>query len=369
MESAWRRYLWWDLMYVVISLLTAALSAVSARTDVRRTLVVALVVAIFAGYALIGRRLVRAQPVRLWRELAFNGLMIALYLCLAIVSDGAPLMLMMLGSLVFWLGNTYTAVAAALVLNGCTILGSWIDGRDALGMVPLTLAIAAIMLVSGSWSRSIVRQSVARADLIRELQASRVEVARLSREAERQRVAADIHDTLAQGFGSIVMLAQALRGALDRDSEAVVRHLDLIESTARDNLAEARAIVGAMRPPVLDGGLEEALRRVAGSFPVTVAGDPRALAPPVAVVLLRVGQEALNNARKHGGDTAAIGLSFEESVVRLTVADSGPGFDVAALEVAGFGLAGMRGRVVEVGGDLSVTSRPGETVVSVEVPG
>ncbi|GLZ77240.1 two-component sensor histidine kinase [Actinorhabdospora filicis] len=372
-ETLWRRYIWWDVMYLVVSVLTAVLSAISADTAARRVWIVVLVAAIFGCYLLVGRRLATRQPVALWRELAFQGLMIALYLALATVAEGAPLMMMMLGSLAFWLGTTLSAVVVTLLLNGCTILGWYLGGRDPLDMIPLSLAIAAITLVSGSWSRSMVRQNLQRADLIHELRATQQEVARLSREAgvaaERQRVAADIHDTLAQGFGSIVMLAQALRASLERDPDAVHRHLDLIEETARDNLAEARAIVSAMQPPVLDGGLEDAVRRLAGDARVAVTGVPRPLPPPVAVVLLRSGQEALTNVRKHAGPASVhIELSFLEETVRLAVTDDGPGFDPAAA-TGGFGLSGMRGRATEVGGKMTVRSRPGEgTAVTVEVP-
>jgi signal transduction histidine kinase len=216
-----------------------------------------------------------------------------------------------------------------------------------------------------------VRQSDERAALIRQLDASRAEVSRLSHEAgvlaERQRLAGEIHDTIAQGLSSVVMLIQAAQAEPDRSRAG--RHLTLAAATARDNHDEARALVAALTPPALDGSsLPDALRRLAGTLSVT--GSPRPLPTPVEVVLLRSAQEALSNARKHAGAASvAVSLSYErEGPVVLEVRDDGAGFDVGS-DTGGYGLRGMRSRVELVAGTLAVTSSPGAgTTVRVAIP-
>ncbi len=94
--------------------------------------------------------------------------------------------------------------------------------------------------------------------LVAELAATRAESARLSREAgtaaERERLAREIHDTLAQGFTSIVTLAQAVEPELESDIAEAKRHIELIRETARENLVEARAMVAELTPSPLEGG-------------------------------------------------------------------------------------------------------------------
>jgi signal transduction histidine kinase len=144
-------------------------------------------------------------------------------------------------------------------------------------------------------------------------------------------------------------------------------HLELALDTARDNLDEARALVAALTPALLDGrSLVDAIRRLAPSL--AVRGAVRPLSTGVDVVLLRAAQEALTNARKHAVGPASVSLSYDPGSVTLTVCDPGPGFDPLAAS-AGYGLSGMRSRVAQVGGRCTVSSAPGGgTTVRVEVP-
>jgi len=215
------------------------------------------------------------------------------------------------------------------------------------------------------------RRSAERAALIEELASTRAEVARLSWEAgiaeERQRLAGEIHDTVAQGLSSVVMLVQAADAALTTDPEAARGHLTLAARTARENLDEARALVGALTPASLaDASLVDALRRLTDRFSTdagiqavcTVEGEVRALPTSVEVVLLRVAQEALTNVRKHSGAReVSLRLVFTAGTAVLDVRDDGCGFDVAALPT-GYGLDAMRNRVEQVGGRLTVHSAP-----------
>jgi signal transduction histidine kinase len=239
----------------------------------------------------------------------------------------------------------------------------------------------AFSLLMGLWISRIIDQSRDRAALIVELEAARDELVAAEHArgalAERERMAREIHDTLAQGFTSVVMLAQAAAARLPKDPDGAAQRLATIEDVARANLAEARALVAALAPVDLDGTtVADAVRRVATRFgqetrlvvEVDVPDAVRHLGRDQEVVVLRAVQEALANVRRHAGARrVVVRLVPDGGCVRLEVSDDGVGFDAAA--TPGYGLAGMRGRVDEVGGELAVASTPGAgTRVVVRLP-
>ncbi len=200
--------------------------------------------------------------------------------------------------------------------------------------------------------------------------------------SERERLAREVHDTLAQGYTSIVVLAQTAAAALPPDATGVAERLALIEEVARENLAEARAMVAAFSPVALDSAtLVEALERLVERFGRetglatrldTAALGSIDLSRSEEVVLLRGAQEALANVRRHASATAvvlrvsSVGTG-EARQVSVHVEDDGVGFDPAS--AAGVGLAGLRDRAEEVGGAVDVVSSPGQgTRVTVRVP-
>ncbi|WP_447008505.1 sensor histidine kinase [Saccharothrix isguenensis] len=187
---------------------------------------------------------------------------------------------------------------------------------------------------------------------------------------ERQRLAREIHDTLAQGFTGIITQLQA--------DESPPRHVETALRLARENLAEARRSVHALSPPALVGAnLPDALAEVVTGWTdqtgvaasVHTTGAARALHPEVEVTLLRAAQEALANVAKHAAASrVGLTLSYMEDVVTLDVRDDGSGFD-PAVHTDGFGLIGMRQRVSRLAGALVVESEPGGgTAVSASVP-
>jgi signal transduction histidine kinase len=251
----------------------------------------------------------------------------------------------------------------------------------------------------GLWITRIIDQSRSRGDLISELTVARGELAEVHRRVgvseERERMAAEIHDTLAQGYASIVMLAQGARSNLVRSPVEVARVVELlgvIESTARENLSEARALVDAMRPAGLGTGtLQEALDRLAASHesitgvPVTVDVAP-AVNPgaPHDVVLFRAAQEALTNVAKHSGATSVVvRLRSDDGGLLLKIIDNGVGLDSRRLAEVnkpqhssmhpapqnGHGLSAMRKRASQLGGDITLTNEPnGGVAVCVVLP-
>ena len=125
---------------------------------------------------------------------------------------------------------------------------------------------------------------------------------------ERQRLAGEIHDTLAQGFTSVVMHLEAAEGALETDPGAAHEHLDQARQAARQGLAEARRYLWALRPDVVARQpLAEALERIGKRWSEEaeflcarkITGTERALPAPTVATFLRAAQEALNNIRKH----------------------------------------------------------------------
>jgi signal transduction histidine kinase len=208
---------------------------------------------------------------------------------------------------------------------------------------------------------------------------------------ERQRMAREMHDTIAQGLAGIVTQLQAAERAEQAgpDSERR-RHLDAATELARESLAEARRSVYALRPEALQAGqVSGALSHVARRWTrlhrtearVTVTGTPVPLPPETELALLRVAQEALANVAKHArANRVWLTLSYMEDQVTLDVRDDGIGFAAADAGPAsaagrdprlegGFGLTGMRERLEEIAGSLEIESEPGGgTAISASVP-
>lgn len=195
---------------------------------------------------------------------------------------------------------------------------------------------------------------------------------------ERQRMAREIHDTIAQGLTGVITQIEAAEQSWANESE-LRRHLSLASGIARDSLDEARRSVQAIRPGPLDHSrLPEALNDVTLRWAavsgieaeVHTTGDLRPLHPEIELTLLRAAQEGLANVAKHSAASrAGVTLSFMPGVVALDIRDDGVGFSGEDAEKdQSFGLAAMRQRVEDVGGVLEVESTPGEgTAVSVNV--
>jgi signal transduction histidine kinase len=199
--------------------------------------------------------------------------------------------------------------------------------------------------------------------------------------AERNRMAREIHDTLAQGFTAISVQLEAIRDKV-ADLPAAKKHLELARTFVRSSLAEARRSIWDMRSQALENGdLAEALTNVARQLTadtnikvdLVVKGDARRLPVIVENNLLRIGQEAITNAVKHAQPRRiGVELQFGKAEVLLRVEDDGLGFDSEAVhlgEQRGFGLLGMRERVQPLAARLVINSQPGSgTEIIVEAP-
>ena len=200
--------------------------------------------------------------------------------------------------------------------------------------------------------------------------------------AERTRIAREIHDNLAQEMSGISVQLEVVARTMPPGADAARGHLDRARQQVRHGIAEARRYVWDLRSPILDNNdlptaLAETARRLtnetAVQAQVEVNGTFRPLTPLVEDNLLRIGQEAMNNAVKHAqAQRIAVNLVFDARRVQLSVRDDGCGFDpsVASNGRAGhFGLIGMRERAEQIGGTLSILSASGSgTEIVVDVP-
>jgi len=331
-----------------------------------------------------GRRVIRADEFG-WRTALFLAAVIGLWVLALSASSVAVAAVPAIYPLVFATLPLPAAIVVTTAVNLTPLAFALLFPGPGWPNLPLAVAITLIGVIAapviGTVITTSMRQRERLAALVAELAATRAESARLSREAgaaaERERLAREIHDTLAQGFTSIVALAQAVEPELDNDTAAAKRHVELIRSTARENLAEARAMVAELTPTALhDGSLPAAIQRQCDRLSaesgitatIRIDGELPPLGMATDVVLLRAAQEAFTNIRKHSqANSVMVALSPIECGVRLSVSDNGIG--VSDEHTEGFGLRGMRARATQVGGTMSVTpTAGGGTTVTVEVP-
>jgi signal transduction histidine kinase len=389
----------WHVAFGLIAVSTAALLLFESAPGLPQRMAGLGILAIASGwYAAVGRQVVGA-PERSRTGLVFVAVEAALVVALfGLAPSGALMMCMLYPHIWALLSNRLAAFMTAVTGAGtAVVMLRWTGLGTAALLSVYAVAGGAVLLalITGSWIDRIIEQSKSRAALIGELEAARAEIAELSHAngviAERARLARDIHDTLAQGFASVLLLLDAMQAQVGWDDGALLGHLGTARKTAQENLAEARAMVVALTPPqLLSASLPTALRelveRVAGESPkradgeqplrasLSVTGETWPLRADAQVVLLRSAQEALTNVRKHARAGAVeVELRYGPDRVILRVTDDGEGFtpdgNITPSGEAGFGLSGMRARASEQGGVLRIDSAPtGGTTVTVELP-
>jgi signal transduction histidine kinase len=385
LTNAWDRFNWlWEILFAVAYTATTGLVLLDGGDPARKAVAVAALTALALDYLLWGRRLIRDDDEDTRSRWAFAGTVVVLVAVAVFASTTASFILFMACPLLFstleFRPAAVLTTVTILVEPASAIANDGLHGQVLRILLPMTAILIVFSVLCGRYIQHVIEESRARAELIARLEASQAEVARLSREAgtaaERERLAREIHDTLAQGFTSVITLAQAIESEVDTDPAAARRHAGLAARTARDNLAEARAMVAALAPDDLtSGSLVDAVRRLADRLAdetgLTVRYEVDEALPSLAmaaeVVLLRGAQEALNNVRRHAAATeVAVRLTLVAGAVRLDVRDDGTGFDPG--RATGFGLRGMRSRAEQVGGTLSVRSGADGTELVLEVP-
>ncbi|MEZ4769301.1 MAG: sensor histidine kinase [Caldilineales bacterium] len=392
----WERWgrLWTAVFYGSLLLpLALTLGFDSSLSATERFWVVLLSAALAVWHAITGILYPRRRPdwrERPWITSLFLLVSTALWVPLARIDTVFGFTLAGLFSQVFFRLPALWAVPASLILSVIALVT--LNNTRALRF-SLSEPTALIYLVSigfallfYAWIVAIINQSVERKRLIEELQETQASLARAEREAgileERQRLAREIHDTLAQGFASIVMHLEAAEQGLAEDVEIAYKHLDLARRTARDSLEQARRVVQDLRPQPLDEAtLPDAIERTVSQWAnstgvaaeATCTGVIRTLHPDIETTLLRAVQEALANVRKHSDASRVdVTLSYFDDVVVLDVQDNGtgPSANPAAASLSGgYGLQAMRERAGQLHGSLLLETVPGEgTTLVLEIP-
>ena len=276
----------------------------------------------------------------------------------------------------FFAGSMRSALIGNLVMVvavGVGFLFALGTSSEALIQTGVTCALSlGLSLGLGLWFTRVYDTINERQRLIDQLQDAQAQVAALSRDAgaagERERLAREIHDTIAQDLAGLVLTAQrGLRELAAGNTTATEKQLHILEENARNALTETRALVASgAAVGVEGGGLATALGRLAARFEretgiiVTVAADETvAIERDSEVVLLRCAQEALANIRKHSSaGSAALSLRAHDGTTDLRISDDGAGF-APEKNSTGFGLTGLRERLALVSGTLDITSSPG----------
>lgn len=388
LTAVWRgQAKWWDLGCYLIVATGIVIALIDEEGPHGRWPTIALLAGIAVAYTLIGRRAVRREEFRyavLYQVCAWS-------LVIAIIVIDPEFESWLLFFCLFpqiWatfevreaLIGTGVALSVLFVALVATAQDPVRAAPEAFVSVLISFTLSAAL---GMFIHRIIGEAEQRAAVIDELRSTRAQLAAVERaqgvQDERGRLSREIHDTLAQGFTSVVTLTRAADAALERgDVDKARERLAMIEQTAVDNLAEARVIVAELTPGHLQSRtLGEALTRLTETVTretgirvtSSIVGEPAPLGGNSEVVLLRAVQEALSNVRRHSGATSAdVTLAYEQDRVRLVVVDDGTGFEAGTTH-QGFGLDGLRARAAELGGDVTLAARdPHGTALTMELP-
>ncbi|MFU8946741.1 sensor histidine kinase [Mycetocola zhadangensis] len=350
-----------------------------------------LLLATYLGGSLVAHLRPGFVAASRWIPVVWVGLMTAFWGALLAVTPDAAFIVFPLFFLYLQLFPAKAAVASVALTTAITILALSRESGFAVGGVLGPLIGALVAVTIGFGYRALYREAEERQQLITELLATRGELAAAERSAgmlaERERLAREIHDTVAQSLSSIQLLLHAAE-RLDAERPGL-QQLRLARETAADSLVDTRRIIRELTPPALDDRtLPAALNRLAVSTEQTlraggaatavnflVEGTPVPLPMTVDATLLRIAQGAIANVARHAqASRADLTLTYQSDSVSLDVVDNGVGFvpEIAAVTAAAagsFGLTAIRQRVDALGGVLTIESGNGEgTALAVTLP-
>lgn len=386
--QAWRRQQpWWHGMYAIVWCVGFAATLLGKPGPRGVGIEVACVVGLLVAYVALGARALADEDERYgyaYHVLAWGLVLFVQYLNPA---TGTWVFFFALFPHLWAMLPVRAATVGTVVAVAAFALVRWeatgFDADRVTDIVVSSIISIGLSLALGLFVNRMVGEAQSRAAIIDELRSTQAQLASAERDRgvheERERMAREIHDTLAQGFTSVLTLARASEAALARgDVEAALERLALLRSTAADNLSEARLIVAETTPGHLQSRtLVEALGRLVDAVRTEssidarfeVAGTPTVHSAATDVVLLRAAQESLANVRRHSGASrVTVTLTYAAgSPTVLQVRDDGVGLGGAPF---GFGLDGIAARAAEIGGHASVTSTPGQgALITVAVPG
>ena len=349
---------------------------------------------IFLASYVGGSELARRRPWR-WVVPVWMAVLLAEWLALTLLEPDAAFIVFPLFFLQLHVLPLRAGIPLVLLSVLLTIWAMSVHAGLSLGATLGPLVGAAVAVAVGLGYRALLREAAERQNLIEDLLATRTELAATARDAgtlaERERLAREIHDTVAQGLSSIQMLLHAAESRVS--DPAALEHLRLARDTAAANLQETRRFIRELTPPALDTQtLPGALTRLAASaerassaentatgsaratrVSLHVTGDPITLPMALETTLLRIAQGSLANVAQHAGASRAeVTLSYMTDEVALDIVDDGRGFTLTAATAQSpdsFGLVAIRQRVEQLGGTFVLESAPGHgTAVAVRFP-
>lgn len=384
----------WSLHSLLIALVVVVIVRSVITRDPAAGLIhtlASLLLATYLGGALVAHLRPHFVASSRWIPLLWVGLMTVFWGGLLAVTPDAAFIVFPLFFLYLQLLPAKAAVVAVTGTTAITIVVLGVKSGFAVGGVIGPLIGAGVAVAIGFGYRALYREAEERQQLITELLETRGELAVAERSAgmlaERERLAREIHDTVAQSLSSIQLLLHAAE-RLDAERPGL-EQLRLARETAADSLVETRRIIRELTPPALDDRtLPAALNRLARATEQTlraggaatavnflVEGTPVPLPMTVDATLLRIAQGAIANVARHARATRAdLTLTYQSDSVTLDVVDDGVGFlpEVAARTAAAagsFGLTAIRQRVDALGGVLTIESGNGDgTALAVTLP-
>lgn len=385
---------WYDrfiAIFAVIAILAIILALIDSELQTaNRLAAVAFIMGAMAWFAWRGDW----HQLTSDRELVIFLAGLLIFIVLAIrMWDGAGLLLFS----AYWLGYAYCKMWPALIYAALlTIASQWAFGVfDNIAWNNLSIWASIILvgflalLVSGmmvGYIDGFAKESDRRAKLLDELRAAQAELAERERDAgmrqERERLSAEIHDTIAQHFMSIVTNLTAAESRVEHNPRAGREHVDAAMIAARQGITDSRRMVRALAPEILTGrSISEAHKEVATTQhddAVAVQFEETGQAAQMnrlhEAILVRALQEALVNVSKHSRATeAAVTFVWEEDDVILDISDNGTGFDTTRAmpqdDGSRMGLRAMRTRVESTGGTWMLESSPTEgTSLAISFP-
>ncbi|WP_329519735.1 sensor histidine kinase [Spirillospora sp. NBC_01491] len=361
-----RLHLGYSALWLVFGLVPPGIALLADRPAATRYWSLALLAVLGTCYAVL--RFFPRNPV-LRPQVFLAVLALGLGAQSYLLNGGAAMFIISLPQFWIFAGGPRRAIALSGAAAAVTFAGGIASDEFSAGNAVFTCIGYVAGVLVGLLMHWYIRQSDERARRLgAELEKTQRQLAEANRREgaaqERERFAREIHDTLAQGFASIIVLAEAARAGIGAGSGKSAQQLLSIERTARENLAEARVLVGSA-PQVVQGSVAQALRRTLDRFAEDTGLTVGAELPDVEcdqqtrIALLRCAQESLANVRKHAAaSTVGVVLAREPHGIELEITDDGRGFVVGASR--GFGLDGMRKRLAELGGELTVTSSAGD---------
>ena len=375
-------------LHLLIAGLTGLVIARSLLGAVPNPVAVVTLALLFLASYVAGSELARRTPWR-WVLPVWMTVLLLEWLALTLLAADAAFIVFPLFFLQLHVLPLRAGIPLVLLSVALTIWSMSLHVGLSLGATLGPLVGAAVAVAVGLGYRAMLREAAERQNLIQDLLSTRAELAATARDAgtlaERERLAREIHDTVAQGLSSIQLLLHAAERTVTDD--AALDHLRLARDTAAANLQETRRFIRELTPPALDTqSLPGALARLAASVERTatgagrntrvslhVTGDAVPLPMTLETTLLRIAQGSLANVSQHAGaGRAEVTLSYMTDEVALDIVDDGRGFtvtDSVADSPDSFGLVAIRQRVEQLGGSFVLDSAPGQgSAVAVTFP-